>query len=344
MFRLVSTTSVATSIWINFIIAIKNTSGVIALSFASKLKPSSFPSHSYTASLDTFTALSNHFKHFVSIENSRIMPRNVKKENLPTKICVICNRPFTWRKKWERVWDEGKCNHSLLHSTLFMFGKIPMEHFYLLILYLVVSTCSKSCNSKRRSQHQIENRLVKYENANMVDLNLKTGDLNLNQAVINGFDILANQDLTQDYPTKKSDKMERNIAPTEKMKEEIMSLDNNLSAEYKYSDSDRDISSLIMQSKTKEQKEERKKAKKLMKAKRRAEREGRGDPTAGQKKCDICNRSVDLLIRCTTDQTKVWRMVCGKCWNDVSGGVVDGDSTHPHYCYGGLWKNRRAQK
>merc|ERR1711924_1816 len=34
------------------------------------------------------------------------MPRGVKKENLPTKICVVCNRPFSWRKKWERCWDE----------------------------------------------------------------------------------------------------------------------------------------------------------------------------------------------------------------------------------------------
>ncbi|KAL3682142.1 hypothetical protein R1sor_000164 [Riccia sorocarpa] len=34
------------------------------------------------------------------------MPRGVKKENLPSKVCVVCNRPFTWRKKWERCWDE----------------------------------------------------------------------------------------------------------------------------------------------------------------------------------------------------------------------------------------------
>ncbi|MGL6268457.1 MAG: DUF2256 domain-containing protein [Chitinophagaceae bacterium] len=33
---------------------------------------------------------------------------NIKKEFLPQKICVICKRPFTWRKKWERVWDEVK--------------------------------------------------------------------------------------------------------------------------------------------------------------------------------------------------------------------------------------------
>ena len=34
------------------------------------------------------------------------MPRGVKKENLPTKICVICNRSFNWRKKWEKDWDQ----------------------------------------------------------------------------------------------------------------------------------------------------------------------------------------------------------------------------------------------
>ncbi|WP_196858133.1 DUF2256 domain-containing protein [Pedobacter sp. CAN_A7] len=33
---------------------------------------------------------------------------NVKKQNLPSKICVVCNRNFTWRKKWEKHWDEVK--------------------------------------------------------------------------------------------------------------------------------------------------------------------------------------------------------------------------------------------
>ena len=31
-----------------------------------------------------------------------------KKTDLPSKICASCGRPFTWRKKWERVWDEVK--------------------------------------------------------------------------------------------------------------------------------------------------------------------------------------------------------------------------------------------
>ena len=34
--------------------------------------------------------------------------RGVKKQHLPTKICESCNKPFTWRKKWERDWDNVK--------------------------------------------------------------------------------------------------------------------------------------------------------------------------------------------------------------------------------------------
>jgi len=31
-----------------------------------------------------------------------------KKVNLPEKICLICERPFTWRKRWEKQWDDIK--------------------------------------------------------------------------------------------------------------------------------------------------------------------------------------------------------------------------------------------
>jgi hypothetical protein len=62
------------------------------------------------------------------------MPRGVKKENLPSKVCLVCNRPFTWRKKWETCWDE-------------------------------VTTCSKSCNGKRRSLQQQNNRLQSDESS-----------------------------------------------------------------------------------------------------------------------------------------------------------------------------------
>ena len=31
-----------------------------------------------------------------------------KKHDLPQKQCQHCGLPFTWRKKWEKTWDEVK--------------------------------------------------------------------------------------------------------------------------------------------------------------------------------------------------------------------------------------------
>lgn len=31
-----------------------------------------------------------------------------KKAELPQKRCAACDRPFVWRKKWERDWDNVK--------------------------------------------------------------------------------------------------------------------------------------------------------------------------------------------------------------------------------------------
>lgn len=43
------------------------------------------------------------FNYFVYLLNKIAIMR---KAQLPTKICKVCERTFTWRKKWERVWDE----------------------------------------------------------------------------------------------------------------------------------------------------------------------------------------------------------------------------------------------
>ena len=34
--------------------------------------------------------------------------KQIKKENLPVKTCVVCNKLFSWRKKWAAIWDEVK--------------------------------------------------------------------------------------------------------------------------------------------------------------------------------------------------------------------------------------------
>jgi len=32
----------------------------------------------------------------------------MKKGNLPKKVCPVCNLSFTWRKKWEKDWENVK--------------------------------------------------------------------------------------------------------------------------------------------------------------------------------------------------------------------------------------------
>ncbi|MGA8882354.1 MAG: DUF2256 domain-containing protein [Acinetobacter sp.] len=37
-----------------------------------------------------------------------LMSYKMKKHHLPKKICINCLRPFNWRKKWQRCWEEVK--------------------------------------------------------------------------------------------------------------------------------------------------------------------------------------------------------------------------------------------
>jgi hypothetical protein len=34
------------------------------------------------------------------------MPKGVKKADLPQKTCAACGRPFVWRRKWARDWEQ----------------------------------------------------------------------------------------------------------------------------------------------------------------------------------------------------------------------------------------------
>ena len=219
-----------------------------------------------------------HFSHTQHVN----MPRGVKKENLPSKVCVTCGRPFTWRKKWEKVWDE-------------------------------VTTCSKSCNHKRR----LANR--------------QTGKNARNTTEI--IDKERRDTIPVQLETELTDKIFETL--------EITDRDTNTSDEQRGGQVSNDTT---YQDPITLAKQQRKALKKAKKAERRAQREGRGDPSAGQKPCDMCGKQVNLLIRCMYEEGQIdWKMVCGKCWKVASGGVVDGDESHPHYRYGGLWKNRRAQ-
>ena len=43
----------------------------------------------------------------------------LSKANLPSKICKTCNKPFLWRKKWKKAWDEVKyCSEKCRRNKL----------------------------------------------------------------------------------------------------------------------------------------------------------------------------------------------------------------------------------
>jgi hypothetical protein len=246
---------------------------------------------------------------FYSTTRTSLMPRGVKKENLPSKVCVVCQRPFTWRKKWERCWDE-------------------------------VTTCSKSCNARRRSDksrtnHPDGSTSESLQVATLVgDLaDAKTSPSTRGEQVSYLKDILdsisnVDDDNVDDCESDSSSQLEKFNSNLESV------ISSTLDSQSWWDDEIREAD---------DRKERLKAERKALKKSRKAERRAlKSDPTAGQKSCNLCSKSVDLLIRCTIDETQTWNMVCGRCWKNVSGGVVDGDDQHPFYRYGGLWKNRRA--
>lgn len=260
------------------------------------------------------------------------MPRGVKKENLPSKICVVCDRPFTWRKKWERCWDE-------------------------------VTTCSKACNSQRR--HGAQSKAADTEQQDAPPLpgekskkkgkggrkggGSASGRASATSPTSQLADTTALTGRGGRNPAgeKEDPEMPEGAGP------QVLSslLDSPLSLSPTPSDSENtDVVLLPVTnpidggagegSTMKSAKEARKDARKASKALKRLQREGKAPTSAGQKPCTRCAKGSDLLVRCQIDQGGTWHLVCGKCWKEVSGGVVDGDEKHPHYRYGGLWKNR----
>eukprot|EP00526_Cylindrotheca_closterium_P019535 CAMPEP_0113636246 /NCGR_PEP_ID=MMETSP0017_2-20120614/18920_1 /TAXON_ID=2856 /ORGANISM="Cylindrotheca closterium" /LENGTH=232 /DNA_ID=CAMNT_0000547113 /DNA_START=311 /DNA_END=1006 /DNA_ORIENTATION=+ /assembly_acc=CAM_ASM_000147 len=232
------------------------------------------------------------------------MPRGVKKENLPSKVCVVCGRPFTWRKKWERVWDE-------------------------------VTTCSKSCNHKRRAANRQKGKNTVGSDASGMNGIASPSPMDSQEASRRSISTVAATgpvECTAVSADSSLEAIEQMQLPPE-IADELSDTDEALARFLVEDDFMENIDDPVAHAK-----KQRKALKKAKKAERRAQRQGCGDPTAGQKTCDMCGKSVNLLIRCMYESGQTdWKMVCGKCWKIASGGVVDGDKNHPHYRYGGLW-------
>lgn len=54
------------------------------------------------------------------------MPKMKKKSDLPQKICAQCGRPFAWRRKWARDWEQVRyCSEACRGGR--MGGKTPPQ-------------------------------------------------------------------------------------------------------------------------------------------------------------------------------------------------------------------------
>lgn len=289
------------------------------------------------------------------VYQSIIMPRGVLKENLPLKICVSCNRPFNWRKKWERCWDE-------------------------------VITCSKSCNAKRRQSARSRpvNEMPyagEYDDSEgkvgvgynddshsifLMAIANGDGTMKSNESVpleVNNDKKSSSSSCSTTKQVSESRKEADSISDEESAEPEQLAegvIDLDLDDDYEeeldagntkkhatgtaiVTDSAKTRVEVIYPEGSREWRKAQRKADKLERRVQREREDSDLDADNGKKTCDVCTKRVDLLIRCTVDASREWKMVCRKCWDGVSGGVTDGDAQHPHYTYGGLWKNRRAK-
>ena len=225
------------------------------------------------------------YSHSISLLSGP-MTHGVKKENLPSKMCVTCNRPFTWRKKWERCWDE-------------------------------VTTCSKGCNAKRRA-------LAKKEGRELPDDDVSDDEEDVPKNVPKNTDSKRGG-IPMKMENSSSQKAEEVDVEVPKKIENVTNEgekeDDNINEEKQDNDDDTDDEN--GKGKT-EKKISRKKLQKLKMKEVVAEAAGYTEikdtkNTKNTKKdavgertktCAVCNGEDVLLFRCQWDASKQWRFVC----------------------------------
>jgi hypothetical protein len=259
------------------------------------------------------------FLFYQQVLFSKAMPRGVKKENLPIKVCLICDRPFTWRKKWERCWDE-------------------------------VTTCSKSCNARRRAGSRVAGMNIATDDDGIDDADSE------NEASAR---VMVRQD-PNDLSTSRVANSE-NVAESMGREsetfetQEIKGLVETDSASVAESST---ISSIHVSSEplllvprgSMKRMELPNKAESSLISLPPTSTENRQDGRRKkrEKLCEVCNEQKDHLFRCQWDDSKKWRFVCKPCWPIVSGSksskepLYNKDGTtkppNPLYVYGGTWK------
>ena len=63
-----------------------------------------------------------------------------KKLNLPQKICLVCQKTFTWRKKWQKDWEQVKyCSHKCQKNSA---NKNSLKKILTISLFFLFMTIS----------------------------------------------------------------------------------------------------------------------------------------------------------------------------------------------------------
>lgn len=305
---------------------------------------------------------------------SKTMPRGVKKENLPSKICVICNRPYSWRKKWEKCWEDvttcskscnrkrrqgpsagqrgnaagtagtksdvdedddehDNCqkkndydvsyscnndNRSEMESLTEEFGSMTTHNEDVNADACVPSSAATHKNNANGNNNNNNNSstiqklamIVTLAGTNAEAFSSASTSSNVlsttNNAHQTSSSVTSNTALFHGDFSKESHK-DKNVVETIDPNEFLhMVTADNVSSNDDDDYNDDDYVNTGSVTNVDDAKARRKAEKKQKKAERRAQRQGTGDPAIGQKACTICNKSVDLLIRCTYDASAEW--------------------------------------
>jgi len=256
--------------------------------------------------------------------------------NVPVKDCAVCGRPFTWRKKWERCWEEVTCcSQRCKNGRRAEKREDGGSERHRQLVAAIAATAGARFSQAAKAEEASDDRSCEGasgdesfgEAENHPSLSLAAEHLgHIDAEASNNVTLVMSSDVLQQaqvsthtYGCEKAGQC---------VSDAVVLLESNETAGMPTGQSTREL---------------RRAHKQAVKAQRRALRAGVIEAVASkQRPCQECDVCVDLLVRCAIDESQQWRMLCGRCWTKASGGVPDGDANHPHYRYGGLWKNRAA--
>jgi hypothetical protein len=84
--------------------------------------------------------------------------KHIKKQDLPTKVCPICQRPFAWRKKWKDNWEQVLyCSKSAVQQNqIFKLMKTGYQHLKSATILALTIFALNGCSSNKSPAEEPE--------------------------------------------------------------------------------------------------------------------------------------------------------------------------------------------